>query len=37
MAIQSGQRTVFQCILEHQSSGDKLIIEAAIFPEQHRL
>ena len=30
------QRTFFQCISEQQSQRNKLLIEAALFSEQHR-
>lgn len=36
-ATQFCQRTFFQCILEHQSPSNKLLIKATIFSEQHRL
>ena len=36
-AIQFGQRTFFRGVSEHKSPWNKLLIEAAIFSEQHRL
>ena len=36
-AMQFFQRTIFQCILEHESLCNTFLIEAIVFLEQHRL